>query len=118
VHVGELKQIFNAIDPSPFRDKDLDPKAEEFIVGLVVDLDGEAGLPDEAAVLRDAIYEFFKFRELHKDSLPLVRKRPLSPKTNCISSLPLHRATGANLERRAVVCDYLSLVYGVIRTDL
>jgi hypothetical protein len=23
VHVGELKQLFNAIDPSPFRDKDL-----------------------------------------------------------------------------------------------
>src|SRR2546428_10941040 len=33
VHVGELKQLFNAIDPSPFRDKDLDPEAEEFIVG-------------------------------------------------------------------------------------
>ena len=32
VHVGELKQLFNAIDPSPFRDKDLDSKAEEFIV--------------------------------------------------------------------------------------
>ncbi len=74
VHVGELKQLFNAIDPSPFRDKDLDPKAEEFIVGwakdlprdanlaLVVDLDREAGLPDEAAVLRDAIHEFFKHR--------------------------------------------------------
>src|SRR3984893_12081975 len=57
VHVGELKQLFNAIDPSPFRDKDLDLKAEEFIVGwakelprdatlaLVVDLDREAGLP-------------------------------------------------------------------------
>src|ERR1700751_26309 len=74
VHVGELKQLFNAIDPSPFRDKDLDPKAEEFIVGwakglprdatlaLVVDLDREAGLPDEAAVLRDAIHEFFRQR--------------------------------------------------------
>jgi hypothetical protein len=72
VHVGELKQLFNAIDPSPFRDKDLDPKAEEFIVGwakdllrdatlaLVVDLDREAGLPDEAAVLRDAIHAFFR----------------------------------------------------------
>jgi hypothetical protein len=71
VHVGELKQLFNAIDPSPFRNKDLDPKAEEFIVswakdiprdaplGLVVDLDRSAGLPDEAAVLRDAIHEFF-----------------------------------------------------------
>ena len=64
VHVGELKQLFDAIDPSPFRDRDLDPKAEEFIVGwakdlpkdttlaLLVDLDREAGLPDEAAVLR------------------------------------------------------------------
>jgi hypothetical protein len=74
IHVGELKQLFNAIDPSPFRDKDLDPKAEEFIVGwakdlprdatlaLVVDLDREAGLPDEATVLRDAIHEFFSQR--------------------------------------------------------
>src|SRR6516162_6782387 len=74
VHVGELRQLFNAIDPSPFRDKDLDPKAEEFIVGwardlprdaslaLVVDLDRPAGLPDEAAILRDAIHEFFSHR--------------------------------------------------------
>lgn len=74
VHVGELKQLFDAIDPSPFRDRDLDPKAEEFIVGwakdlprdailaLIVDLDREAGLPDEAAVLRDAIHEFFRHR--------------------------------------------------------
>ena len=71
VHVGELKQLFNSIDPSPFRNKDLDPRAEEFIVGwakemprdaplgLIVDLDRPAGLPDEAAVLRDAIHEFF-----------------------------------------------------------
>ena len=55
VHVGELKQLFNSIDPSPFRNKDLDPGAEEFIVGwakdlpsdgalaLVVDLDRPAG---------------------------------------------------------------------------
>jgi hypothetical protein len=32
VRVSELKQLFNAIDPSPFRERDLDPKAEEFIV--------------------------------------------------------------------------------------
>lgn len=74
VHVGELRQLFNSIDPSPFRNRDLDPKAEEFIVGwakdlprnvplaLVVDLDRQAGLPDEAAVLRDAIHEFFRQR--------------------------------------------------------
>ena len=74
VHVGELKQLFDAIDPSPFRDRDLDPKAEEFIVGwakdfpkdatlaLVIDLDREAGLRDEATVLRESIHEFFKHR--------------------------------------------------------
>jgi len=82
VHVGELKQLFDAIDPSPFRERDLDPKAVEFIVGsakelpgnaslaLVVDLDREAGLPDEAAVLRDAIHEFFGHRaETHRQRL-------------------------------------------------
>src|ERR1700723_4540169 len=74
VHVGELKQLFNSIDPSPFRNKDLDPKAEEFIVGwakelprdatlaLGVDLDRDAVLPAEAVVLRDAIHEFFTKR--------------------------------------------------------
>jgi hypothetical protein len=76
IRVGELKQLFNAIDPSPFYDKDLDPNAEEFIVGwstelprdaalaLLVHLDRPAGLPDEAAVLRDAIHEFFGRRAL------------------------------------------------------
>lgn len=74
VHVGELNQLFDAIDPSPFRDRDLDPKAEEFIVGwakdfpkdatlaLMVDLDREAGLPDEATILREAVHQFFRRR--------------------------------------------------------
>jgi len=74
VRVAELKQLFNAIDPSPFRERDLDPKAEEFIVGwakevprnsqlaLLVDLDRPAGLPDEPSILREAIHEFFSQR--------------------------------------------------------
>jgi hypothetical protein len=74
VHVAELKQLFNAIDPSPFREKDLDPKAEEFIVSwaqalhsdsslaLVVYLDRGAGRPEEAAILRDAIHQYFNQR--------------------------------------------------------
>jgi len=76
VHVGELKQLFNAIDPSPFREKDLDPKAEEFIVGwgkdyaddahlaLLVHLDRPPGQSDEAALLREAIQEFFSQKAL------------------------------------------------------
>ena len=74
VHVAELRQLFNAIDPSPFRERDLDPNAEEFIVewareaptdaqlALVVYLDRPAGLPEEASILRDAIREFFSQR--------------------------------------------------------
>src|SRR3984957_7422943 len=76
VHVTELRQVFNSIDPSPFRSRDLDPRAEEFIVGwakdfgrtqqlaLEVTIDRAAGLAEEAAVLRDAIHEFFRQRAL------------------------------------------------------
>ena len=32
VHVAESKQLFNAMDAAPFRERDLDPRAEEFIV--------------------------------------------------------------------------------------
>ena len=71
VRVGELRQLFNAIDPSPFRERDLDPRADEFIVdwsrdlprdvplALVVHLGRAPGQADEAAMLRDAIHEFF-----------------------------------------------------------
>ena len=71
IRVAELRQLFNAIDPSPFRQRDLDPRAEEFIVGwardlamdtpwaLVVHLDRPAGRSDEAAALREAIHEYF-----------------------------------------------------------
>jgi hypothetical protein len=74
VYVGQLKQLFNAMDPSPFREKDLDPSAEEFIVGwareipagvplaLVVHLDRPAGVPEEPGALRGVIHEFFGHR--------------------------------------------------------
>jgi hypothetical protein len=71
IRVAELRQLFNAIDPSPFRQRDLDPRAEQFIVdwasdlpmdspwALVVHLDRPAGRADEAAALREAIHEYF-----------------------------------------------------------
>jgi hypothetical protein len=74
IRVGELKQLFNAIDPSPFREKDLDARAEEFIVGwardvprdarlaLLVHLERPPGRPEEGAVLGDAVREFFTQR--------------------------------------------------------
>lgn len=76
IHVAELRQIFNSIDPSPFRNRDLDPKAEEFIVGWAKDLGRQAQLallvnldrskvhPDEATDLSHAIHAFFRQRAL------------------------------------------------------
>lgn len=76
VRVAELRQLLNAIDPSPFHERDLDPRAEEFIVGwsrelpidaplaLVVHLDRAAGRADEAVIFRDAVHEFFSQRAL------------------------------------------------------
>ena len=32
VYVGELRQLFDSLDPAPFRERDLDPKAAEYIV--------------------------------------------------------------------------------------
>jgi hypothetical protein len=76
VHVMELRLLFNPIDPSPLNEKDLDQKAEEFIVswarsarhdaqlGLQVYVD-RPGVPDEAATVSDAIHQFFGQRALN-----------------------------------------------------
>lgn len=72
VRVAELRQLFNAIDPSPFRERDLDPNAEQFILdwardlprdvplALRVHLERRAGRPDEAALLGQAIHQHFR----------------------------------------------------------
>ena len=76
VHVAEMKQLFNSMDAAPFRERDLDPRAEEFIVewarelrtegplGLIVHLGREAAAPEQAATLQDAVREFFKDRAI------------------------------------------------------
>src|SRR3954452_638106 len=55
VRVAALPHLFNTIDPTPFKERDLDPRVEEFIVGwareiphnkriaLLVHLDQRAG---------------------------------------------------------------------------
>ena len=77
VRVLELKQLFNSMAASPFRERDLDPEAEAFIVGwareaprgatlaLLVNLERAPppqGVVDEPAALREAIREFFVHR--------------------------------------------------------
>lgn len=74
VRLAELRQLFNAIDPSPFRERDLDPRVDEFIVdwsreapsasplALLVRLDRGTETADEAVIVRDAVHRFFASR--------------------------------------------------------
>lgn len=74
VRVGEIRQLFNSMDPAPFRERDLDPDAEAFIVdsarelrrgvplGLVVRLSRAADAPADVAALPQAVREYFAER--------------------------------------------------------
>jgi hypothetical protein len=71
VRVGELKQLFNAMDPAPFRERDLDPNAVDFIVDwarelpaeqqleLIVQLGREPATPAASSAVREAVHEYF-----------------------------------------------------------
>jgi hypothetical protein len=72
LHVGDFNQLFNSIDPAPFHERDLDPKAEEFIVGwarerghgplsLKICIDRPMK-PEEERVVPAAVQEYFKER--------------------------------------------------------
>jgi hypothetical protein len=74
INLSRLPQLFNSLDPSPFRERDLDHDAEDYIVGsaeeasrqhplaLVIHLPADQlpaqGLPD----LREAIHNYFAYR--------------------------------------------------------
>jgi hypothetical protein len=76
VRVAELRQLFNEMDPAPFRSRDLDPNAEEFIIAwgrelprdsslaLLVHLDRSPGRADEATILRDSVHDYFDGRQI------------------------------------------------------
>ena len=74
VHVTELKQLFHSLDPTPFRERDLDPKAEQFIVEwarelhadapltLLIHVDREEASNEQIQIVRDAVHDYFAVR--------------------------------------------------------
>jgi hypothetical protein len=74
LHVAEVRQLFNAMDPAPFRERDLDPNAVTYIMewgretrageplDLIVQLSREPASPDNAGMLRDAVHAYFRQR--------------------------------------------------------
>src|SRR5829696_2587186 len=88
VHVTELKQIFNSLDPTPFRERDLDPRAEEFIagwareispdkpLGLLIHVDKKDATGEQIAIVKDAVRDYFAERaSVTRQQLRLLFRR-------------------------------------------
>ncbi|HYN59169.1 MAG TPA: hypothetical protein VET87_06400 [Rubrivivax sp.] len=76
LYLADTRQLFNSMDPAPFRKRDLDPKAAEYIVdwareapkgqplSLVVHLGQQAKGGDDGPILRDAVHDYFAGRAI------------------------------------------------------
>jgi hypothetical protein len=92
VHLRELNQLFDSLDPSPFHEKDLDRKAEEYIVDsakelhaktlceLVLYMDQPPSSREEDRGVEDAIRVHFarRARLLQRQLRRLIRRGLIS----------------------------------------
>ena len=74
LYLAETRQLFDSMDPAPFHERDLDPKADAYIVDwareaparvplrLVVHLGRETATAGTDAVLREAVDDHFRRR--------------------------------------------------------
>ena len=74
LYLRETAQLFNSMDPAPFRERDLDPNAEAYIVdwareapaharlALLVQVGGPAAASSDQAMLADAVHAYFQQR--------------------------------------------------------
>jgi hypothetical protein len=74
--ITDSRQLFNSMDPAPFRERDLDPKAAAYIIdwgpeapsgrplSLVVHLGRESAVADDAAMVSEAVHEYFRRRAI------------------------------------------------------
>ena len=64
INLNRLPQLFNSLDTSPFRERDLDPDAEDYIVGSAEELSLQhpLALVIHLPGLREAIHNYFAHR--------------------------------------------------------
>jgi hypothetical protein len=74
LRLGEIRQLFNALDPSPFLEKDLNDAAETYIIQAVREFPlptplklvfylPEADLDEAQRILAKAIHNYFRYRK-------------------------------------------------------
>jgi hypothetical protein len=127
VHVRELGQLFNSMDPSPFIERDLDVDAEEFIVSwagefpddvplaLLVHLDNTTAIPHQARLLGGAVRSYFH----HRAELTQRRLRQLFRRGRRSLAIGLTVLTGAILLGRWLEYLFRDQAFGeLIRQSL
>jgi hypothetical protein len=75
VKVADVHRLFNSMDPSPFRERDLDQEAEEFIVSWARESPKDASIrlvvhvakpspdvPDPTALVTESVRNYFSYR--------------------------------------------------------
>ncbi|WP_421935488.1 hypothetical protein [Phenylobacterium sp.] len=73
LRVHDIGQLFHSLDPLPYRERDLDERVEEYVVGwagemphgpseIVIHLPAEQCAREEAAHVGDAIRNYFAYR--------------------------------------------------------
>lgn len=76
LNLGSVQQLFNSMDPAPFREKDLEQAAEDYIVSaaddftlhtplkLVIHLPRESLAGEQAQSMPQAVHNYFDYRML------------------------------------------------------
>lgn len=76
LYLAETRQLFNSMDPAPFRERDLDPKATAYIIdwareapsgrplSLTVHLGRESAAAEDSAMVSEAVHESFRRRAI------------------------------------------------------
>ncbi len=76
LYLSEPRQLFNSMDPAPFRQRDLDAQAAAYIVdwardapkgqtlGLILHLGSDSTTDEDAEMLRKSVHEYFERRAL------------------------------------------------------
>lgn len=74
LYLTDSRHLFNSMDPAPFRERDLDPKAAAYIIdwareapsgrplSLIVHLGRESAAADDVAMVSEAVHEYFRRR--------------------------------------------------------
>jgi hypothetical protein len=92
IRLREIRQLFHTLDPAPFREKDLDEAAEQYLLEacreagtrhplrLVVHLPQAEAESEAARTLADAVHNYFGYRErqLRVDTLRMLHYGAIS----------------------------------------